>query len=86
MKKTCNCALREYLSNCLAQARCEEILIQSRFSKHLAKDTNSCTKLEHSNDLCCMQTFVLFLASLGDDTDALIHGLERVILKYRAID
>ena len=86
MKNSCHCALREYLSGCLAQARCEEILIQSRFSKHLAKDTNSCTKPEHSNDLCCMLTFVLYLASLSDDTDALIHDLDQVIRKYRTID
>ena len=86
MKNSCHCALRECLSDCLAQARCEEILAQSRLSMQFSKDTSPCVSFYHNDDLCCMQTFVLFLASLGDDTNALIYDMERVILKYRTID
>lgn len=61
MKNTCKCALRTYMSQCLAKARREQNLSQAKFSERLMIDARSYADLEHGEYLCCTLTFVLFL-------------------------
>lgn len=41
MKNTCKCALRIYMSQCLAKARREQNLSQTKFSERLMIDARS---------------------------------------------
>ena len=81
MKNTCKCALRTYMSKCLAETRREQKLSQAKFSERLMVDARSYADLEHGECLCCTLTFVLFLLFCCKDRDALLLDMKVIILK-----
>ncbi len=81
MKHICNCVLREFMSKHLREARKTYGMTQARFSEILKLDVRSYAALEHAENLCCTQTFILFLAFFCPDANALIKELQEIILK-----
>ena len=83
MKKSCKCALRDYLTKCLVDTRKREKLTQARFSEKLMMDTRSYSSLEHGESLCCTLTFILYLCFFCTDVDVLISDLREIVLKVQ---
>lgn len=80
LRNICKCALRDYMSRCLAKTRHSEKLSQERFSEQLLIDTRSYADLERGEYLCCTLTFILFLVFHCDDVDAVLQDMKRIIL------
>ncbi len=86
MKNGCKCALRTYLTDCLAKTRKCEKLTQAKFSEKLMMDTRSYASLEHGKSLCCTLTFILYLCFFCKDVDALVQDLRHIILEAQKDD
>ena len=80
MKQFCKCALRAYMAKCLAKARKESNLTQSKLAEKLMMDTRSYVSLEHGKSLCCTLTFIIYLCFFGKDVEELICDLRNIIL------
>ena len=81
MKNTCKCALRTYMSQCLAETRREQNFSQAKSSERLMVAARSYADLEQGECLCCTLTFVLFLLFCCKDRDALLLDMKAIILK-----
>lgn len=86
MKNSCKCALRDYMTNCLAMTRKSEKLTQAKFSENLMMDTRSYVSLEHGKSLCCTLTFIIYLCFFCKDVDALLQDLREIILDAQKDD
>ena len=83
MKNSCKCALRNYISRCLAETRRAEKLSQEKFSELLMMNPRSYADLEHGEFLCCTLTFVLFLVFHCEDANIPLRDMKRIILDAR---
>lgn len=86
MKNSCKCALRDYMTNCLAKTRKSEKLTQAKFSENLMMDTRSYASLEHGKSLCCTLTFIIYLCFFCKDVEALVQDLRDIILDAQKDD
>lgn len=84
MKNSCKCALRDYLTDCLVNARKREKLTQAKFSEKLMMDTRSYSSLEHGESLCCTLTFIIYLCFFCSDVNSLVSDLRDIILKVQS--
>ena len=81
MKETCKCALKEYLSTCLYEARISSHMTQEAFAASLHMSPRAYIALEHGEFLCCTFVFILYMTFICDDVASLRDDLEAVILK-----
>lgn len=81
MKETCKCALKEYLSTCLHDARVSAHMTQETFAAYLLMSPRAYIALEHGEFLCCTFAFILYMTFICDDVSSLRDDLEAVILK-----
>ena len=80
MKNSCKCALRDYISHCLAQTRQAGQYSQEKFSELHMMNPRSYADPEHGQFLCCTLTFVLFLVFYCEDANVILQDMKRIIL------
>lgn len=81
MKETCTCELKKYLSECFSEARIASRMTQETFAASLLLSTRAYISIEHGSSLCCTLVFILYLAFVCEDIDALRDDLRRVLLE-----
>lgn len=86
MKKSCKCALHDYLTDCITNDCKHEKSAQTSFHRKLLADLRSPSSGKHGEGLCCTLRFIIYLCFFCSDVNKLISDLREIILRIYGDD
>ena len=78
----CNCELRTFLGTCFLRTRNDLHMTQTQFAAELNIDRRSYLDIEHSKNICCVITLLIYLCYHCKNVPAVIDGCREVLDKY----
>ena len=82
MKQFCKCALRDYLTECVAKTCKESNSHQAELYEKLMMDSPSKEPPKHGENLCCLHLFIIYLCFFCDDVNGLVNDLRKILDDY----
>ena len=79
MKQFCKCALRDYLTECVAKPCKESNSHQAELYEKLMMDSPSKEPPKHGENLCCLHLFIIYLCFFCDDVNGLVNDLRKIL-------